>query len=64
MSKFRVPRKTKKKLKKTMWLYPFDAKYNGYLMAHPHREQEDFDAWKHGKLIDTLHDIKTRSLDH
>jgi hypothetical protein len=40
MNKFRLPRKTKKSLKKTMWLYPPDEKGNS-LMAWPAKSQED-----------------------
>lgn len=47
MDKFRLPRKTKKSLKKTMWLYPPDEKGNS-LMAWPTETQEDFTAAKDG----------------
>ena len=45
MKTFRLPRKTKKKLKKTIWLYPADQKGNS-LMASPRRSQKDYDAVK------------------
>lgn len=51
MSKFRLPRKVKKKLKKTIWLYSADEKGNS-LMAFPTRNQEDYTAYKQGKLRD------------
>ena len=47
MDKFRLPRKTKKSLKKTMWLYPPDEKGNS-LMAWPAKSQEDYTAVKKG----------------
>lgn len=47
MDKFRLPRKTKKSLKKTMWLYPPDEKGNS-LMAWPTKSQEDYTAVKKG----------------
>jgi hypothetical protein len=43
MDKFRLPRKTKKSLKKTMWLYPPDEKGNS-LMARPTKSQKDYTA--------------------
>ncbi len=43
MNKFRLSRKTKKSIKKTMWLYPADEKGNS-LMAWPARSQEDYTA--------------------
>lgn len=45
MNKFRLPRKTKKYLKKSMWLYPPDGKGNS-LMAWPAESQEDYAAVK------------------
>ena len=47
MDKFRLPRKTKKSLKKTMWLYPPDEKGSS-LMAWPTQSQEDYTAVKKG----------------
>lgn len=47
MDKFRLPRKTKKALKKTMWLYPPDEKGNS-LMATPAKSQKDYTAVKKG----------------
>lgn len=46
MSKFRIPRKTKKKIK-GFYLYPSDEKGNS-LMAFPKRNQEDFNYYKSG----------------
>lgn len=47
MNKFRLPRKTKKCLKNSMWLYPPDEKDNS-LMAWPAESQEDYTAVKKG----------------
>jgi hypothetical protein len=47
MNKFRLPRKTKKYLKKSMWLYPPDEIGNS-LMARPAESQEDYTAVKKG----------------
>jgi len=53
MKKFRLPRKTKKKLKGTIWLYPADEKGNS-LMAWPTRLQKDYDAVKKGIVRDIM----------
>jgi len=50
MDKFRLPRKTKKGLKKTMWLYPPDKEGNS-LMACPTKSQEDYTAVKKGTAM-------------
>ncbi len=47
MDTFRLPRKTKKTLKKTIWLYPPDKNGNS-LMAWPTQSQEDYIAVKKG----------------
>ena len=47
MHKLRLPRKKKKALKKTMWLYPPDEKGNS-LMAWPAKSQGDYTAVKKG----------------
>lgn len=47
MDKFRLPRRTKKYLKKTMWLYQPDEKGNS-LMAWPTKSQDDYIAVKKG----------------
>jgi hypothetical protein len=49
MKQFRIPRKTKKILKKTFWLYPPDS-YGNSLMANPTKTQEDYSALKSGIL--------------
>ncbi len=52
-SNFRLPRKIKKKLKKTLWLYPADEKGNS-LKASPRRSQKDYDALKQGIVRDIM----------
>jgi hypothetical protein len=47
MTHFRLPRKIKKFLKKTIWLYPAD-KNGSSLMASPSRSQEDYTAVNQG----------------
>lgn len=44
---FRLPRKIKKKLQKTIWLYPPDKNGNS-LMAWPNHDQKDYNAVKQG----------------
>ena len=56
MKKFRIPRKTKKFLKKGLWLYPADEKENS-LMGFPARDEEDFYAYKQG-ILKNLFDRK------
>ena len=50
---FRLPRKIKKKLKKTIWLYPADKNGNS-LMAWPSHDQKDYNAVKQGIVRDIL----------
>ena len=52
MKKFRLPRKTKKRIYKGFWFYPKDPATNTYLVASPRRDQQDYDAWRAGILID------------
>ncbi|GAA4273733.1 hypothetical protein U6A24_02650 [Aquimarina gracilis] len=49
IKKFRLSRKTKKKLKKGLWLYPSDQKGNS-LNARPATNQQDHNAYKRGEL--------------
>lgn len=49
MDRFKLPRKTKKALKKGMWLYPPDEQGNS-LMARPARSEKDYQAYKKGIL--------------
>lgn len=51
--KFRLPRKIKKKLQKGFWLYEPDEQGNS-LQANPGRSQEDYAAFKQGKLRNIL----------
>lgn len=64
MKKFRLPRKTKKRLKRGLWLYPLDEKGNS-LMARPSRSQEDYDAYKRGELrnLGSLYNSRKRQLE-
>ena len=48
-NKFRLPRKTKKKLKNNLYTYPKDNK-NSYLVAWPYRIENDYVAYKNGLL--------------
>jgi len=50
---FRLPRKIKKRLKKTIWLYPPD-KNGGSLMAWPTHSQKDYDAITQGIVRDIM----------
>lgn len=58
MKKFKLPRKLKKKLAKTVWFYPEEN--NGYLKANPDCDEEDFKAWKSGILIDFMKLLKDK----
>lgn len=53
MNRFRLPRKIKKSLKGTLWLYPADEKGNS-LMASPARSQEDYTALREGIVRDII----------
>jgi len=48
--KFRLPRKTKKRLKKDFYTYP-KSERNTYLIAWPSKYEEDYIAYKKGLLI-------------
>lgn len=52
MKSFRLPRKIKKQIKKGFWFYPKDLKTNTYLVAWPRDNQQDYDAWRSGVLMD------------
>ena len=47
--KFRLPRKTKKKINKDFYIYPKDNK-NSYLVAWPSKYEEDYVSYKKGLL--------------
>ncbi len=59
MKKFKIPRKLKKRLKKGIWLYEAD-KNGSSLMAWPGKSQEDFEAFKNGKLRNLLDPFGSR----
>lgn len=59
MKKFRLPRKTKKQLRKGLWFYPMDEKKCS-LMASPFRSQKDYDAYKRGELRNLGGNYKSR----
>ena len=48
-TKFRLPRKIKKKLKNDLFSYPKSEK-DTYLIAWPYRLEEDYVAYKKGLL--------------
>jgi hypothetical protein len=48
-TKFRLPRKTKKKLKNRWYTYP-KSERNTYLLAWPYRIEKDYVAYKKGLL--------------
>ena len=48
-TKFRLPRKTKKKLKNDFYTYPISEK-NTYLIAWPYKYEKDYIAYKKGLL--------------
>ena len=45
MKKFRLPRKTKKKLKQDFYTYP-KSERDTYLVAWPYKYEEDYMAYK------------------
>ncbi|SFI37650.1 hypothetical protein [Halpernia frigidisoli] len=51
MEKLKLERKLKKKLKKGFWLYSPDEKGNS-LMARPHQNEKDYEAYKNGEVRD------------
>jgi len=57
MTKFRLPRKTKKKIRKGFYLYPKDER-GYYQAAFPRKDQEDYNAFKKGILSNMLDDLK------
>ena len=57
MTKFRLPRKTKKKIRKGFYFYPKDER-GFYLVAFPRQNQEDYNAFKKGILSNMLDDLK------
>jgi len=47
--KFRLPRKTKKRIEKDFYIYPKDNK-SSYLVVWPSKYEEDYVAYKKGLL--------------
>jgi len=60
--KFRLPRKTKKKLKKDFFTYP-KSERNTYLLAWPYKYEEDYMAYKKGLLRGLKEESKKRLKD-
>jgi hypothetical protein len=60
--KFRLPRKTKKKLKKDFFTYP-KSERNTYLIAWPYKYEEDYIAYKKGLLRGLKEESKKRLKD-
>jgi hypothetical protein len=60
--KFRLPRKTKKKLKKDFFTYP-KSERNTYLVAWPYKYEEDYIAYKKGLLRGLKEESKKRLKD-
>jgi hypothetical protein len=60
--KFRLPRKTKKKLKKDFFTYP-KSERNTYLVAWPYKYEEDYMAYKKGLLRGLKEESKKRLKD-
>jgi len=50
IKKFRLPRKTKKKLKNSFYTYP-KSERNTYLLAWPYRIEKDYVAYKQKRII-------------
>jgi hypothetical protein len=50
IKKFRLPRKTKKKLKNRWYTYP-KSERNTYLLAWPYRIEKDYVAYKQKRII-------------
>lgn len=60
MKKFRIPRKSKKKIAGKIFLYPKDEKTGGMLIAFPLHNQEDYDAVRKGLAKDILSKTKAQ----
>jgi len=57
MTRFRLPRKIKKKVRKGFYFYPKDER-DCCLVAWPRKDQEDYNAFKKGILTNILDDLK------
>jgi hypothetical protein len=60
--KFRLPRKTKKRLEKDFYTYPKDNN-NSYLVAWPSKYEEDYITYKKGLLRGLKEESKKRLKD-
>jgi hypothetical protein len=60
--KFRLPRKTKKRLEKDFYTYPKDNN-NSYLVAWPSKYEEDYIAYKKSLLRGLKEESKKRLKD-
>jgi hypothetical protein len=55
--KFRLPRKTKKRLEKDFYTYPKDNN-NSYLVAWPSKYEEDYITYKKGLLTGLKEELR------
>ena len=62
IKKFRLPRKTKKRLEKDFFTYPKDN-LNSYLVAWPSKYEEDYVAYKKGILTGLKEEPKKKYKD-
>ena len=62
MKKFRLPRKTKKKLKQDFFTYQ-KSERDTYLVAWPYKYEEDYMAYKKGLLRGLKEESKKRLKD-
>ena len=60
--KFRLPRKTKKRLEKDFYTYP-KSERDSYLIAWPSKYEEDYIAYKKGLLRGLKEESKKRLKD-
>jgi len=60
--KFRLPRKTKKRLEKDTYTYP-KSERDTYLIAWPSKYEEDYNAYKKGLLIGLKEESRKRYKD-
>lgn len=62
MEKFRLPRKIKKLLNKTLFIYKHDQGSLSFIMAIPTYHQEQYNDYKQGKLTSVLNVYKEQEL--
>ena len=63
MNKFRLPRKIKKKIKRSLYLYPQNEVDKTYMATFPKENQEDYEAYKRGELTDPLEWVKNKNYE-